>query len=81
MSTSANMSWRDRLQRLIPTRKQLESNRWLASLAPWLSHPKLWHWSRRGVALAVSASDAGALPLHPGRKLSFLHLRSISAKS
>lgn len=30
-----------------------------------------------GVALAVNASDTGALPLHPDRKLSFLHLRAV----
>jgi hypothetical protein len=47
------MTWRDRLRRLIPTRKQLESSPWLAWLAPWLGTPKLWHWSRRGVALGV----------------------------
>jgi len=43
-------SWR----RLIPTREQLENNRWLRWLAPWLAHPSLWRWSRRGVALGVA---------------------------
>lgn len=44
------MSWR----RLIPTREALLANRWLRWLAPWLGHRKLWHWSRRGVALGVA---------------------------
>lgn len=47
------MNLRERLRALIPTRQQIHANRWLAWLAPWLSHPKLWHWSRRGVALGV----------------------------
>lgn len=48
------MAWRDRLKSWIPTRESLESNRWLRWLAPWLGHPKLWRWSRRGVALGVA---------------------------
>lgn len=44
------MDWR----RLIPGREVLLANRWLRWLTPWLGHPKLWHWSRRGVALGVS---------------------------
>lgn len=48
------MAWRDRLKSWIPTRESLESSRWLRWLAPWLGHPKLWRWSRRGVALGVA---------------------------
>ncbi len=48
------MSLRERLRALIPTREQIHANRWLAWLGPWLSHSKLWHWSRRGVALGVA---------------------------
>ncbi len=44
------MEWR----RLIPTRETLMANRWLRWLAPWLGHPRLWRWSRRGVALGVA---------------------------
>lgn len=44
------MPWR----RLIPSREALLANRWLGWLVPWLGHPKLWHWSRRGVALGVA---------------------------
>lgn len=43
----------ERLRALVPTREQIAGNRWLGWLAPYLGHPKLWHWSRRGVALGV----------------------------
>jgi uncharacterized protein len=46
-------SLRARLSALIPTREQIIENRWLAWLRPFLAHPQLWHWSRRGVALGV----------------------------
>jgi len=48
------MSLRERLHCYIPSRKQIFGNRWLAWLGPWLHDPKLWHWSRRGVALGVA---------------------------
>lgn len=43
-----------RLRALIPTRQTLQSNRWLAWLRPFLDHPQLWCWSRRGVATGVA---------------------------
>jgi uncharacterized protein len=43
-----------RLRQHIPNREQLQNNRWLVWLRPWLQRPQLWHWSRRGVALGVS---------------------------
>lgn len=48
------MTLRERLRIWAPTRERLENNRWIRWLAPWLGHPKLWHWSRRGVALGVA---------------------------
>lgn len=39
--------------RFLPSREQIQANRWLAWLGPRLHHPALWHWSRRGVALGV----------------------------
>lgn len=48
------MTWRGRLRALVPTRETLLANRWLRWLSPWLGHPRLWHWSRRGVALGVA---------------------------
>ncbi|MDP1605417.1 MAG: DUF2062 domain-containing protein [Rhodocyclaceae bacterium] len=47
------MSLLERLQRHIPTREQLADKRWLRWLGPVLLEPRLWHWSRRGVALGV----------------------------
>jgi hypothetical protein len=47
------MSILERLQRHIPTREQLAGQRWLRWLGPLLHQPRLWHWSRRGVALGV----------------------------
>jgi len=43
-----------RLQALIPSREQLLANRWLKVLRPFFDDPKLWHWSRRGVATGVA---------------------------
>lgn len=44
----------ERLRCLIPKREHLQHNRWLRWLGPWLHHPRLWHWSRRGVATGVA---------------------------
>ncbi|WP_413925864.1 DUF2062 domain-containing protein [Candidatus Accumulibacter phosphatis] len=43
-----------RLRALVPSREQLAANPWLRGLAPYLADPKLWHWSRRGVAMGVA---------------------------
>jgi len=48
------MSWRTRLRAMIPTRSQIRDNRWLRWLSPWLRKPRLWRWSRRGVAMGVA---------------------------
>lgn len=48
------MTWLQRLRERISGRDQILKNRWLGWLQPWLGYPKLWHWSRRGVALGVS---------------------------
>ena len=48
------MARNKRLHKLLPTREKLEASRWLRWLAPWLGHPRLWQWSRRGVALGVA---------------------------
>lgn len=42
------------LRRFIPTREQIHENRWLRWLAPHLGHPRLWHFSRRGVAIGLA---------------------------
>lgn len=43
-----------RWRRHFPTRESIHQNRWLRWLAPHLTHPRLWHFSRRGVALGVA---------------------------
>lgn len=40
--------------RLLPTREGLLANRWLRWLGPSLLHPRLWHFSRQGVAVGVA---------------------------
>ncbi len=47
------MSRLSRLKRFIPTREQLESNRYTRWCARWIAEPKLWQLSRRNVALGV----------------------------
>ncbi|MBP6718419.1 MAG: DUF2062 domain-containing protein [Rhodoferax sp.] len=48
------MSLLNRLRRLIPSREQIHNNPRLAWMGPWVKEPKLWHWSRRGVAMGVA---------------------------
>lgn len=48
------MSLLQRLRLHLPSREHIARNRWLAWLGPWLHSPKLWHWSRRGVAMGVA---------------------------
>ncbi len=43
-----------RWRRFIPSRESIHQNRWLRWLAPHLTHPRLWHFSRRGVATGVA---------------------------
>jgi uncharacterized protein len=41
------------MNRLMPDRERIRQNRWLRWLGPRLMHPRLWHFSRRGVAIGV----------------------------
>ncbi|TSE21407.1 hypothetical protein Talka_00075 [Tepidimonas alkaliphilus] len=43
-----------RLQTLLPSRERLHQMRWLRWLGPRLHHPRLWHFSRRGLALGLA---------------------------
>jgi len=40
--------------KLMPSRDTLQGNRWLRWLGPALYHPKLWRFSRRGLALGAA---------------------------
>jgi len=42
------------LKRWLPSQDALRRNRWLRWIGPALHHPRLWHMSRRGVALGVA---------------------------
>lgn len=42
------------IRRRLPDPQTLQSNRWLRWLGPRLVHPRLWHFSRKGVALGVA---------------------------
>lgn len=42
-----------RLRRLMPSQDTLRRNRWLRWLGPGMFHPRLWHMSRRGIALGT----------------------------
>lgn len=44
----------NRLKQRLPKREHLLGNRWLRWLGPLLHHPRLWHWSRRGVSMGVA---------------------------
>ena len=43
----------ERLRRLLPTREAIGANRWLRWLGPALLHPRLWHMSRRSIAIGA----------------------------
>lgn len=43
-----------RLKAWLPTPETIRSKRWLRWLAPFMAHPRLWHLSRRGVAMGVA---------------------------
>lgn len=43
-----------RLRHLLPSPEAVRNNRWLRWLGPALHHPRLWHTSRRGLALGVA---------------------------
>lgn len=38
----------------MPTQDSLQGNRWLRWLGPGLFHPRLWHMSRRGIAMGAA---------------------------
>ncbi len=42
------------LSRFLPSPETIRSNRWLRWLGPTLQHPRLWHVSRRGLALGMA---------------------------
>ena len=49
-----NLTLLQRLRAMTPSRERLEATPGLRRLAPHLSHPKLWQWSRRSVAMGLA---------------------------
>lgn len=43
-----------RLREWLPSAEAIRANRWLRWLGPALHHPRLWHMSRRGLALGMA---------------------------
>jgi len=45
---------KQRLKAWLPSPETIRSNRWLRWLGPVLHQPRLWHFSRRGIALGLA---------------------------
>jgi uncharacterized protein len=45
---------KNRLKAWLPTPETIRNNRWLRWLGPLLHQPRLWHFSRRGIALGLA---------------------------
>ncbi len=43
-----------RIKAWLPTPETLRTNRWLRWLGPTLQHPRLWHFSRKGIAMGLA---------------------------
>jgi uncharacterized protein (DUF2062 family) len=43
-----------KFRRYFPKPEELRKSRWLSWAGPTLQHPRLWHFSRRGVALGLA---------------------------
>lgn len=52
--TGWRKAWTQWRARLLPDPRSLAGNRWLRWLGPALHHPRLWHMSRRGIALGAA---------------------------
>ena len=62
-----------RLKKYLPSPETIRRNRWLQWLGPALLDPRLWHFSRRGVATGVAIGvffgflvPVGQIPLAAG---------------
>jgi uncharacterized protein len=43
-----------RLKAWLPTPQAIKDNRWLRWMGPALQHPRLWHFSRKGIAMGLA---------------------------
>lgn len=45
---------RNRLKAWLPTPQTIKDNRWLRWMGPALHHPRVWHFSRKGIAMGLA---------------------------
>jgi uncharacterized protein (DUF2062 family) len=45
---------RNRLKAWLPNPQTIKDNRWLRWMGPALHHPRLWHFSRKGIAMGLA---------------------------
>ena len=45
---------KQRIKAWLPTPQSIRDNRWLRWMGPALHHPRLWHFSRKGIAMGVA---------------------------
>ncbi len=45
---------KNRLKTWLPKPEALQNSRWLRWMGPVLNHPRLWHFSRKGIALGLA---------------------------
>lgn len=52
--TARRTRMKAKLKQLLPSRESLHNSRWLKWMGPVLHHPRLWHFSRKGIALGMA---------------------------
>lgn len=45
---------KQRLRQWLPSPESIRNNRWLRWMGPTLNHPRLWHFSRKGIAMGLA---------------------------
>jgi uncharacterized protein (DUF2062 family) len=45
---------KNRIKAWLPSADTIRQNRWLRWMGPVLNHPRLWHFSRKGIALGMA---------------------------
>ncbi|MEX1165989.1 MAG: DUF2062 domain-containing protein [Hydrogenophaga sp.] len=45
---------KNRLKALLPSPQSIKDNRWLRWMGPTLHHPRLWHFSRKGISMGLA---------------------------
>ena len=45
---------KNKLKAWLPKAETVQNNRWLRWMGPVLNHPRLWHFSRKGIALGLA---------------------------